>query len=388
MADERRSRWYGALSVLALDVTPAVALAAVVLLAGHWQAHTGSGGHPLDGNGIVELLAGSLALVWRRRAPLLVYAVAVACTCAYLGTGHPPGPVMIAPFAALIEVVRTRPSAWIAATVLGGTAISLAHGIGNGWTLAIPLFAAGWSSVAATFAAGLRVRRWFVAETEARMRWAQRTRDEEGRRRMAEERLQIAREVHDVVGHSLAVISLRAGVAEHLLDSRPDQARPALRAIRQVSKQALAELRVELATLRGDSDGAAERAPTPGLAALPGLVSRMRDAGLPVQLDIDGDTANIPDVVAAAAYRIVQESLTNVARHANSAQTNVRASVRDGSVEVEVADRGPGMRSGEPYGGGITGMRDRAAALGGSFAAGNQHDGGFRVWAALPLDPA
>jgi signal transduction histidine kinase len=388
MAEKRGSPWYGALSVVALDVAPAVVLAALVLLVGHWQAHTGSGGNPLGGTGIVELVAGPLALVWRRRAPLLVYAVAVACTCAYLGTGHPPGPVMIAPFAALIAVVRARPRAWIAATILGGTAISLAHGLGNGWTLAIPLFASVWVLLTAAFAAALRVRRWFAAETEARARLAQRSRDEEARRRMAEERLQIAREMHDVVGHSLAVISLQAGVAEHLLDSRPDQVRPALSAIRQVSKQALAELRVELATLRGDSDGTVERAPTPGLEALPGLVSRMRDAGLPVQLDVDGNTADIPDIVASAAYRIVQESLTNVARHANNAQTSVRASVRDGTVEVEVTDRGPGMRSGEHDGGGIAGMRDRAALLGGTFAAGNRRDGGFRVWAALPLDPA
>ncbi len=204
---------------------------------------------------------------------------------------------------------------------------------------------------------------------------------------MAEERLQIAREMHDVVGHSLAVISLQAGVAEHLLESRPEQVRAAIIAIRQVSKQALTELRDELAMLRGSGDGSVERAPTPGLDALPALIARMREAGMPVQLDVDGNASGVPDFVGSAAYRIVQESLTNVVRHAANAETSVSARVGADRVEVEVVDRGPGLRNGASLGDGIAGMRDRAAALGGTFSAGNRSDGGFRVWAALPLHP-
>ena len=324
----------------------------------------------------------------RRNLILGIYGATVALTCAYLGTGHSPGPIVVIPFAALlVVVVVTRPAIWIPAAVIGGAAITIAHGTGNGWSLGVGIFAATWGLLTALFGTGLLTRRRFAAETQARAAWTQRSREEEARRRMAEERLQIAREMHDVVGHSLAVISLQAGVAEHLLDTRPDQARAAVIAIRQVSKQALTELRVELAMLRG-GDGVAERAPTPGLDALPSLVKRMREAGMPVHLDVDGDQSGVPDVVGAAAYRIVQESLTNVVRHAGNAETNVSARVGVDDVEVEVVDRGPGFRNGASVGDGITGMRDRASALGGTFSAGNRQGGGFRVWAALPLHPA
>jgi signal transduction histidine kinase len=324
----------------------------------------------------------------RRYLALTAYALTVAFTCAYLGSGHGPGPIVVIPFALLLVVVAaSRPVIWIPATLIGGAAITFAHGAGNGWSLAVLVFGASWAVLTFAFAAGLVVRRRFVAETEARAEWTQRSREEEARRRMAEERLQIAREMHDVVGHSLAVISLQAGVAEHLLESRPEQVRAAIIAIRQVSKQALTELRDELAMLRGSGDGSVERAPTPGLDALPALIARMREAGMPVHLDVDGDASNVPDFVGSAAYRIVQESLTNVVRHAANAETTVSARVGTDRVEVEVVDRGPGLRNGASLGDGIAGMRDRAGALGGNFSAGNRTDGGFRVWAALPLHP-
>lgn len=320
---------------------------------------------------------------------LVAYGLTVALICLYLGTGHAPGPLVVIPFILLLLVVAgTRPAIWIPAAVIGGAAITVAHGSGNGWSWAVGIFAASWAALTFAFAAGLVIRRRFVAETEARAEWAQRSREEEARRRMAEERLEIAREMHDVVGHSLAVISLQAGVAEHLLESRPEQVRAAITAIRQVSKQALSELRDELALLRGSGDGLVERAPTPGLDALPSLVARMREAGMPVHLDVDGDASGVPDFVGSAAYRIVQESLTNVVRHAANAETNVSARVGADQVEVEVVDRGPGMHNGASPGDGIAGMRDRAGALGGTFSAGNRTGGGFRVWAALPLHPA
>lgn len=324
----------------------------------------------------------------RRYLVIAAYALTVALTCAYLETGHGPGPIVVIPFVLLLVVIAgSRPTVWIPAATIGGAAITVAHGTGNGWSLGVLIFAASWAVLAVAFASGLAVRRSFVAETHARAAWTQRSRDEEARRRMAEERLQIAREMHDVVGHSLAVISLQAGVAEHLLDSRPEQVRAAISAIRQVSRQALTELRDELAMLRGSGNGPVERAPTPGLEALPALIARMREAGMPVHLDVDGDARGVPDFVGSAAYRIVQESLTNVVRHAANAETNVSARVGADHVEVEVVDHGPGLRQGASLGDGIAGMRDRAGALGGTFSAGNRTGGGFRVWAALPLHP-
>jgi signal transduction histidine kinase len=210
--------------------------------------------------------------------------------------------------------------------------------------------------------------------------------EQETMRRVAEERLRIAREVHDVVGHGLATITLRAGVADRVADRDPGEVRAALRAIRQVSRESLADLSALLGVLRESDDAPPERAPTPDLDALPRLVDGLRDAGLDVDLQIDGNGGPVPEVVAAAGYRIVQEALTNVARHAGpSPRAHVRLSRHDGVVEVEVRDDGPGTPAPVRPGGGLTGMRERAAALGGAFEAGSPAGGGFRVWASLPV---
>jgi signal transduction histidine kinase len=207
--------------------------------------------------------------------------------------------------------------------------------------------------------------------------------EQETLRRVAEERLRIAREVHDVVGHGLATITLRAGVADRLADRDPAEVRTALRAIRQVSKDSLAELGALLGVLRDDD---AARAPAPDLQALPRLVDGLRGAGMDVALEVDAGAGGLPEVVAAAGYRIVQEALTNVARHAGpDASARVRLTRRDGVVEVEVRDDGRGAIGPVRPGGGLVGMRERAAALGGRFEAGGAPTGGFRVWASLPV---
>jgi signal transduction histidine kinase len=217
--------------------------------------------------------------------------------------------------------------------------------------------------------------------------------EQETLRRVAEERLRIAREVHDVVGHGLATITLRAGVADRLADRDPAEVRAALRAIRQVSKDSLAELGALLGVLRGDGEEApGERAPTPDLRALPRLVDGLRDAGMDVALEVDVDEAPaVPEVVAAAGYRIVQEALTNVARHAGPATATVRVVYGEDDVTVQVDDDGGG-RPGAPQqpasGNGIAGMAERVAALGGELDAGPRPEGGFRVRARFPLNGA
>jgi signal transduction histidine kinase len=248
------------------------------------------------------------------------------------------------------------------------------------------VFAIVWLAATGLFALGARVRRGFQAEIEARERFEKHGMEEEGRRKVAEERLRIARDVHDVVGHSLAVISLQAGVAEHLLKSRPDEAQRAVAAIRTVSKEALSQLRTELAQLRGENGATPIAGPAPGLAEVPALVDSLRAAGVEVELEVTSAGRPVPDIISVACYRIVQEALTNVARHAGpGAAAKVRLDANDDHIEIEILDNGLGSTPSNTGGQGLPGMRDRTTALGGRFASSNRPDGGFRVWADLPL---
>jgi signal transduction histidine kinase len=220
-----------------------------------------------------------------------------------------------------------------------------------------------------------------------------RSREEEGRRYAYEERLRVAREIHDVVGHGLAVINMQAGVALHVLGKRrdaergPDEVTAALEAIKSASKDALEDLRGTLAVFR-QADGVAPRRPAPGLGQLDGLVADMTENGLPVDLTVSGERAGVPGGVDLAAYRIVQESLTNVLRHSGAARATVRVRYGPGEVALEVLDDGKGPDPGAAANGGhgIVGMRERAAAVGGTLDAGPRPEGGFRVHAILPTE--
>jgi signal transduction histidine kinase len=224
---------------------------------------------------------------------------------------------------------------------------------------------------------------------------------EEGRRRADEERLRVARELHDVVSHSIAMINFRAGVALHVIDRRPEEAKAALEAIRQGSTGAMQELRAALGVLR--DPGGSPRAPGPGLAQLGELVAGVAGAGRAVEVVVEGDPAELPPAADLAAYRVVQESLTNVVRHAGPAAATVRVAYRPDQVVVEVTDNGGESASGrrsEPWsrppadgppiptgrvaGRGIAGMRERVAVAGGELDAGPRPGGGFQVTARLP----
>jgi len=366
----------------------AVLLAAFVTVVSSQQVRHVPGAAPLDLAACSLLVATALALVLHRRLPLLTYAATLVLALAYLVPGgHPPGPVYLPPLVAVILLSGRVPLAlWAPAALAGAGLLALGDLHTGGSPPAAGLWAAAWLGAAILVAAALMVRRRLAAEARAREEWARRTREEEGRRRMAEERLRIAREMHDVLGHSLAVISLQAGVAEHLLDGQSAEVRGAVAAIRRVSRQALSELRSELAVLRGAGDPGL-RDPMPGLEALPGLGAAMRDAGLPVELRVEAGTEAVPEIVAGTAYRIVQESLTNVARHAGpGARAVVRVARTGDRLEVEVVDDGTGAAArGRDPGAGITGMAERAAALGGECTAANRPEGGFRVRAVLPL---
>src|SRR5205085_772573 len=246
-----------------------------------------------------------------------------------------------------------------------------------GWPAALGL--AAWLLVLGTVSEVIRTRRERAVEI-----W--RTRAEESRRRASEERLRIAQDLHDVLAHNISLINVQAGVALHLMDEQPEQARSALTAIRQASKEALGELRSVLGVLR-QVDEEPPRAPTPGLADLDDLVRGTEAAGLAVRTHIDDTPRPLPAGVDLAAYRIVQEALTNVARHAGPAVATVRVAYGDGELTVEVEDDGRGRAPTSTSGGGngIPGMRERAAALGGRLETGPRPGGGFRVQARLPV---
>ena len=207
-------------------------------------------------------------------------------------------------------------------------------------------------------------------------------REEEARRRLGEERLRIARDIHDVVAHAMVAINVQAGVAAHLIDREPEQAHSALRAIKATSGEALADLRATLGVLRGD-DGEAPVRPAAGLGDLDELAAALRAAGVRVDLDVE-DVGDVPAAVHAAGYRIVQEALTNVLRHAGASSVRVSAARDGGEVRLEVADDGTGAGAGGGSGNGLRGMRERAAALNGTLESGPAERGGWRVLARLP----
>jgi len=216
---------------------------------------------------------------------------------------------------------------------------------------------------------------------------AARARAEMIRQSVDDERFRVAQEVHDIVGHGLAAIHLQAEIALHVLPKQPAQAETALAAISRTSKEALDELRATLDVVR-QGDGAVPDPPAPGLARLDDLVARMSGTGVPVTVTVEGPPRDLPPGVDLAAYRIVQEALTNVLRHAESATATVRLAYAPAEVTVEVTDTGRGPNGAMAGGSGIAGMRERVGALGGVFEAGPRVGGGFRVYARLPAGEA
>ena len=236
-----------------------------------------------------------------------------------------------------------------------------------------------------------RERRAAHAALLDRAETAERTRDEEARRRVGEERLRIARDVHDVVAHAMVAINVQAGVGAHLLDRDPERARTTLEDIKRVSGEALADLRSTIGSLRSSDDESADAPilPTQGLGELDDLAAGLRSAGIDVELVVDPSSAAVPAAVAATGFRIVQEALTNVVRHAGGAEVRVRVSQEGGRLVIDVVDDG---RGGVPVtatpggtGNGIRGMSERALAAGGALEAGPEPGGGWRVHATLPV---
>ncbi|MFR9675688.1 sensor histidine kinase [Streptomyces sp. TR06-5] len=365
-------------------------LIAVVVMAGsHVAAQNQVGDRvPLDVAGRFLLLAGPALLLLRHRLPrTTVFATAVVCLL-YLGAGYPYGPVFLSVVVAVFSAVVAghRFAAWGALAVLGAGHLLLGlwwyHWLppvgDDGVSLWEELVVGAWLVVVVPVAELARVRH----EQWARDR-EERAREEQ--RRAERERLRIARELHDVLAHSISVINVQAGVGLALLDTDPEQARDALTTIRTAGRQALGEVRQVLETLRAP-DGAASRSPAPGLERLPELVEHAGSAGLRVTTRTTGTPAPLPSGTDLAAFRIVQEALTNVLRHSAARRARVTLQRGGDTLEVLVEDDGPA--SGGDTGGsgnGLAGMRERAAVLGGTLEAGPRSGGGFRVRAVLPV---
>jgi signal transduction histidine kinase len=340
----------------------------------------------LDGVAVALLLTGPMALVFRRRYPVPVLGVTLVATLAYIALGYPYGPLFaslaIAFFTTVTQGRRLAAWAFAGAGYLAYLSMGVVVTSEDRPTLAHATGVAAWLLVVLVVAEVARVRGERAAEAEH-------ARQEEVRRRASEERLGIARELHDVLAHNISLINVQAGVALHLMDERPEQARTALVTIKEASGEALREVRSVLGMLR-QVDESAPRDPAPGLARIDGLVSRAEAAGLRVRVEVEGAPRPLPAGLDLAAFRIAQEALTNVARHADATTTTVRLTYGRGELTLQVDDdgRGGAAPSTMGTGSGITGMRERAVALGGQLEAGPRADGGFRVRARLPLAEA
>ncbi|MFJ4468479.1 sensor histidine kinase [Streptomyces sp. NPDC089424] len=363
-----------------------VVLGVFVLVGSNFAAHAQEGQRAvLDPFARVLLVLAAGVLLWRQRFPVAVVFANAVTVAVYLGAGYPYGPVLFTVAVACFSAIVTghRKAAWAALGMLWAAHVLVAHWLYRwlppsgdapaAWTQEVVI--ATWVVAVVALSELVRTRREQWARERAE-------RAQAARRRADEERLRIARELHDVLAHSISVINVQAGVGLALLDSDPEQARTALTTIKDASKEALGEVRQVLDTLRTPGD--APRAPAPGLDRLPELVEQAASAGLTVT--VEGRAPRLPPGTDLAAFRIVQEALTNVVRHSGSRQARVHLDHGGGALRLRVDDDGPATEADAGgSGNGLAGMRERAAALGGTIEAGPRVDGGFRVLATLPL---
>jgi signal transduction histidine kinase len=387
--EHRGARWGWPAEAVLLAAVAVVQLAGAPLAARH-QA----GGRDLDTWAFLLLAAAVAMLVFRRRWPVPTLAAVFAATLGYSLLDYPGGPIWLPLIIAFGTVLLTghRLAAYVSLAAGYGAFLWLVNAATGrpyptGWAI---VGLAAWLLLLAAVAELVRNRRAYQQASRQRAEEEQRTRDEQVRRQASEERLGIARELHDVLAHSISMINVQAGVALELMEQRPEQARTALTAIKRASKDALVEVQAVLGSLRGAGQAevaSAPRAPATRLADLAGLVGTAEAAGLAVHTEISGESTTLPAGVELAAFRIVQEALTNVVRHAGARTATVRVDYGPDELLVQVDDDGR-RRPVLPLsngGSGIAGMRERADALGGQLTATVRPGGGFRVAARLPV---
>ena len=392
-------------------------LLTVIMLAGSYgEAHPTTPGtyftgshhlpHTPDAALILVVVAG-LALAWRNLHPIAVLGVCTAAVVVYSLLGYVNGASLVLPAVAVGSLATVMPirrsAAWAlltTAVLMGATAANNPLGSTNGGFILVP------ADIAVALFAGIAIgnRRAYVDALRDRA-------ERDARRQVDEERLRIARELHDVVAHTMATINVQASAAAQLLTTdRPEQAAESLAAIRAASKDGLRELRAILNVLRHADEPADPTRPAPGLARLDALAAGVRAAGLPVTVTVVGHPRGLPAVTDLAAFRIIQEALTNAIRHAGPATAEVSVHYGDSDLQIEVTDTGRGLPDpaaevafaslmssgssasngggGNAPGHGLRGMRERAAAADGTIEIGSPRSGGFRVAARFPLDTA
>ncbi|MBT2422973.1 two-component sensor histidine kinase [Streptomyces sp. ISL-22] len=379
---------------MALDAALAVGVLACMVAGSFVDPHGENGVtwgvRSPDALSLLLITLGAAALVFRRRVPMTVLALTGTVSLVESVTGDPRAPVAMSAVIALYTVASTtdRSTTWrvglLTMTVLTGSAM-LAGPLP--WYAQENLAIFAWTGIGATAGDAVRSRRAVVAAIRERAERAERTREEEARRRVAEERLRIARDLHDVVAHHIALVNVQAGVAAHVMDKRPDQAKEALAHVREASRSALNELRATVGLLRQSGDPEAPTEPAPGLDRLDELAGTFRSAGLHVEVARADQDTTLPAAVDLAAYRVIQEALTNVQKHAGPKAKAEVSVVRVGpNIEITVLDDGAGEDD-TPGGGGhgLLGMRERVTALRGTLTTGPRYGGGFRVHAVLPV---
>ncbi|TPQ20655.1 sensor histidine kinase [Streptomyces sporangiiformans] len=359
------------------DWVIAVGVAATLLVTGL------SGQHPatnLELLGYALLVAGGVALAARSRAPVAVLAVTGVCAVGYQAAGFDV-PAVAYLFAVYTAVRAGHRTITVAASVTMLAFLPLAalasglHDTGEAFAQARSALELAW--LIAAGAAGEALR-----QAERRADEAERTREETARRRADEERLHIARELHDSLTHQISIIKVQAEVAVHVARKRGEQVPEALLAIQQAGREATRELRATLQALRDD-----DTTPPRGLDHVPELVERARSIGLDATLTIEGQRHDVPAAVDRTAYRIVQESLTNIARHAAAGTASVRIDCRPDALAIRIDDDGKATPDTAPVPGvGLLGMRERVTALGGRLRAEPRGEGGFTVQAELPVE--
>ncbi|WP_426508461.1 sensor histidine kinase [Dactylosporangium sp. McL0621] len=388
---------------MGIDLGIGLVVGVVVLV----TTHGSPTGRPLEPATLAAVVVACGALALRRRHPFAAFLTSSVGAEVYLVLNHSTTNgtmILAAPLIALYTVAESESESRRRALAIGVLAVLAFAGLHilvkpASWLGVENLALAALGGLAVAAGDGARSRREYLAEVEARARRAEQEHEAEALRRVTEERLRIARDLHDAVGHQLALITVQAGVATHLLDSQPARAREALTHVRRAGRTALEELRDTIGLLRRPGEPALPVDPLPGLAGLPELLATHMAAGQPVTTTTsvagDDDVGSVPVPVDLTAYRVIQEALTNACKHAPGAAVVVDLRYEPAALRIRI-DNGPAPPPAPPPstegaavpGLGLLGMRERVAALGGSLAAGPRPDGGYRVEVLLPRSVA
>jgi signal transduction histidine kinase len=368
-------------------------LLAVLLLPGIWITPRDVDYRDPDVVAVVLVLAGTLPLAWRRRRTMAALVTVAIAWVGYIALGYAEGgsavPVLVALYTVAAHCPR-RPSLLAAGLTAVGVLVALLTTRGDvtpdAFVGNFVIFATAW-----ILGDNLHHRRVYVTGLETRAERLEREREEQAHRAVTAERTRIARELHDVVAHSVSVMVVQAGAARRVLRAEPAKAEEALASVEQVGRQSLNELRRLLGVLRRDDDRSFGRTPQPSIEALGDLLNSTRKAGLPVHFTVEGTPRPVPPGVDLSAYRIVQEALTNALKHAGPATAAVHLRYDADDLHVVVTDDGRGsgaIANGDGDGKGLVGMKERVTMCGGELTAGHLPEGGFAIRARLPLQPA